>query len=187
MPGRVVWAHEPQAVKWDGSGYWWETEHFDEKVIRSMVNQSVATLANQATAKDGWNALFTAHNRSRGKNGGYAAGEKIAIKANINGSAVNGNDTSGETQMSYTNPVLLKTLLVSLVEEGGVAPSDITVYDVSRLFPDYMVEMCTEGFLPVSYTHLDVYKRQILILMLANTSGYPMTGILKTTGRATNT
>ena len=147
MPGRVVWAHEPQAVKWDGSGYWWETEHFDEKVIRSMVNQSVATLANQATAKDGWNALFTAHNRSRGKNGGYAAGEKIAIKANINGSAVNGNDTSGETQMSYTNPVLLKTLLVSLVEEGGVAPSDITVYDVSRLFPDYMVEKCTEGFL----------------------------------------
>lgn len=24
-------------------------------------------------------------------------------------------------------------------------PSEITVYDVSRLFPDYMVEMCTAG------------------------------------------
>lgn len=147
MPGRVVWAHEPQAVEWDGSGYWWETEHFDEDVIQLMVNQSVATLANQIAVKDGWNALFTAHNQSRGKSGGYAAGEKIAIKANINGSAVNGDDTSGETQMSYTNPVLLKTLLVSLVEEGGVAPSDITIYDVSRLFPDYMVQMCTEGIL----------------------------------------
>ena len=26
-----------------------------------------------------------------------------------------------------------------------MAPSDITVYDVSRLFPDYMVELCTSG------------------------------------------
>ncbi len=55
------------------------------------------------------------------------------------------DDTSGETRMSYTNPVLLKVLLTSLVEDAGVAPSDITVYDVSRLFPDYMVELCTSG------------------------------------------
>ena len=47
--------------------------------------------------------------------------------------------------MSYTNPVLLKALLTSLVEEAGVRPADITVYDVSRLFPDYMVELCTQG------------------------------------------
>lgn len=71
---------------------------------------------------------------------GYTKGEKIAIKVNIIGSAVFDDDTSGATQMSYTNPVLLKTLLISLVKEGGVSPSDITVYDVSRLFPDYMVK-----------------------------------------------
>ena len=47
--------------------------------------------------------------------------------------------------MSYTNPVLLKALLISLVEDAGVAPSDITVYDVSRIFPVYMVDMCTKG------------------------------------------
>lgn len=23
MPGRVVWAHNPAAVEWDGKGYWW--------------------------------------------------------------------------------------------------------------------------------------------------------------------
>ena len=72
-------------------------------------------------------------------------GAKIAIKANINGSAVFDDDTSGKIQMSYTNPVLLKALLISLVKEGGVNPSDITVYDVSHLFPDYMVKMCTDG------------------------------------------
>ena len=141
MPGRVVWAYDPDSVDWDGNGYWWELDHFDESVILNMVNDSVAALSGKETARDGWSALFSYRNGGKG----YQAGEKIAIKANINGSAVYDDDTSGKTKMSYTNPVLLKTLLTSLVEEAGVAPEDITVYDVSRLFPDYMVEMCTKG------------------------------------------
>ncbi|MDE6589884.1 MAG: hypothetical protein K2K53_05990, partial [Oscillospiraceae bacterium] len=145
MPGRVVWAHNPDCVEWDGNGWWWELGHFDAAAIQSMVDDSIVSLAGQETARAGWEALFQAHNQSRGKTGGYAAGEKIAIKANINGSAVMDDDTSGETKMSYTNPVLLKALLTSLVEEARVDPSDITVYDVSRLFPDYMVELCTQG------------------------------------------
>ena len=141
MPGRVVWAHNPDSVAWDGSGYWWETDHFDEVSILQMINESISSLGGKDNAKDGWTALFTAHNGGNG----YRTGEKIAIKANMNGSAVFDNDTSGETNMSYTNSVLLKTLLISLVEEAGVSPECITVYDVSRLFPDYMVELCTEG------------------------------------------
>lgn len=148
MPGRVVWVYDTDSVLWDGDGYWWEPDNFDEKVIQEMVNDSIASLGGEETAKDGWNALFLAHNTAQNKGSiGYTAGEKIVIKANINGSGVFDDDTSGETQMSYTNPVLLKTLLTSLVEEAGVSPSDITVYDVSRLFPDYMVELCTEGIL----------------------------------------
>ena len=145
MPGRVVWAHDPSCVEWDGSGYWWELSNFDEAAIQDMVNDSITSLGGQKTAQEGWDALFRANRESRGKQNGYTAGEKIAIKANINGSAVMDDDTSGETKMSYTNPVLLKALLTSLVEEAGVRPADITVYDVSRLFPDYMVELCTQG------------------------------------------
>ncbi len=137
MPGRVVWSHDPLSVEWDGEGYWWQTENFDEAVILRMVNDSVAALSGQADASAGWQALFS----------GYEKGQKIAIKANINGSAVNDDDSSGETRMSYTNPVLLKALLTSLVREAGVAPGDVTVYDVSRIFPDYMADMCTEGIL----------------------------------------
>ncbi len=143
MPGRVVWAYDPDSVDWDGSGFWWEPAHFDEEAILKMVNDSIAALGGKETAREGWAALFAAHNGGPG----YTAGEKIAIKANINGSAVMDDDTSGETKMSYTNPVLLKALLTSLVEEAGAAPEDITVYDVSRLFPDYMVQLCTEGAL----------------------------------------
>ncbi len=144
MPGRVVWSHNPDSVKWDGSGYWWETEHF-EAVLLQMVNESIASLGGKETAPEGWKSLFTASKKSRSMSGGYVEGEKIAIKANINGSGLYDDDASGETQMSYTNPVLLKALLTSLVKEGGVASTDITVYDVSRIFPEYMVEMCTEG------------------------------------------
>ena len=145
MLGRVVWAHDPGCVEWDGNGYWWELSNFDESAIQGMVNNSIASLGGQKTAQEGWDALFRANREGRDKQDGYIAGEKIAIKANINGSAVYDDDTSGETKMSYTNPVLLKALLTSLVEEAGVRPSDITVYDVSRLFPDYMVELCTRG------------------------------------------
>lgn len=145
MPGRVVWSHNPDSVDWNGNGYWWETDHFNEEIILKMVNESIASLAGKSTAKDGWSALFAENKNRHGISGTYVKGEKIAIKANINGSGVFDDDSSGKTQMSYTNPVLLKTLLISLVNEGGVNPSDITVYDVSRIFPDYMIQMCTEG------------------------------------------
>ncbi|MCM1299668.1 MAG: DUF362 domain-containing protein, partial [[Eubacterium] siraeum] len=112
-----------------------------------MVKDGIASLGGKNNATEGWNALFVNRNERNGKSGSYVGGQKIAIKANINGSAVMDDDTSGETKMSYTNPVLLKALLISLVRDAGVAPNDITVYDVSRLFPDYMVELCTEDIL----------------------------------------
>lgn len=145
-PGRVVWNHNPESVSWNGKGYWWETNHFNEKVITKMVRKSIASLGDTKKAKAGWKKLFQAQNRRMGKGSKiYKKGEKIAIKANINGSGVFDDDDSGKTKMSYTNPVLLKALLVSLVKDAGVSPSDITVYDVSRIFPAYMVEMCTGG------------------------------------------
>lgn len=36
MPGRVVWAHDPDCVEWDGNGWWWEVEHFDEALYIRM-------------------------------------------------------------------------------------------------------------------------------------------------------
>ncbi len=147
MPGRVVWAHDPSAAAWDGSGYWWRPGNFDEVRIRAMVDDGVARLAGAETAEEGWRALFAAQRSARGLTGGYSPGQKVAVKANINGSGAFDNDSSGETQLSYTNPVLLRALLSSLIERGGVAPGDIAVYDVSRLFPSYMVDLCTEGAL----------------------------------------
>lgn len=119
MPGRVVWANNPDSVEWNGEGYWWEPENFDEDVILNMVRKSIISLGAAETVTEGWEALFEYNNKTRGKSGGYIAGEKIAIKANMNGSY-----SSGATKDSYTNPVLLKTLLTSLVVDAGV--NDVT-------------------------------------------------------------
>lgn len=148
MPGRVAWVYNPESVSWDGNGWWWLPEHFDEAVMFDMVNKGIASLAGKEDAESGWNALFQTYNKNHGNGeNGYTAGERLVIKANINGSGLFDDDASGETQMSYTNPVLLRTLLLSLTETAGVPAEAITVYDVSRIFPDYMTELCGSGSL----------------------------------------
>lgn len=147
MPGRVVWAYGPETVRWDGQGWWWAPENFDEAGVQAMVGEGIAALAGVQDATSGWKALFEAFSKSHGRTGAYSPGQKVAVKVNINGSGVFGDDDSGETNMDYTNPVVLKCLLRSMVEDAGIAPGDITVYDISRLFPRYMVQMCTEGAL----------------------------------------
>lgn len=147
MPGRVVWAYDPESVRWDGQGWWWTPENFGEAAVQAMVDEGIAALAGAQDAAIGWKALFEAFNKSHGRTGAYSPGQKIAIKVNINGSGVFSDDDSGETNMDYTNPVVLKCLLLSMVGDAGIAPNDITVYDISRLFPRYMVQMCTDGVL----------------------------------------
>lgn len=145
MPGRVAWVRDGAAVTWEGSGYWWERGHSDEDAIRRMVADGVASAGGADDAAAGWRSLFEAHNVRTGREGGYLPGQKIAVKANMNGAGTFGSDE--DSSMSYTTPVLLRALLLSLVEDAGVAPSDITVYDVCRIFPRHMRELCSEGAL----------------------------------------
>ncbi|MCD8338967.1 MAG: DUF362 domain-containing protein, partial [Burkholderiales bacterium] len=137
-PGRVVWAYAPESVHWD-VGNWWEPKNFDQKAVHNMVKNGISNLSGDATAKEGWNALFIANNEARGKGSvGYKPGEKIAVKVNMNGAGwYKVND--GTTRKSFSNPVVVRELILSLVEDGGVRPEDITIYDVSRNIPGYMV------------------------------------------------
>lgn len=50
-PGRVVWSHNSKSVTWNGKGYWWKTEHFNEKVIAKMFQNSIASLGGAKKAK----------------------------------------------------------------------------------------------------------------------------------------
>lgn len=146
MPGRVVWAFEPDCVHWT-EAYWWNTGNFNEQLIQKMVTDGIASLAGKSSAKDGWNEVFMAHNETRGKGRiGYRTGEKIAIKANMNGAGWSGPNDE-HTANSFTNPVALRCLLRSMVEDGGIPASAITVYDASRNIPQYMLDYCSADIL----------------------------------------
>lgn len=156
FPGRVVWRHEPGAVSWDGVDYWWKPENFDAAKIRHMITSGIKRLTGAQNPAEAWAALFEWQNKRSGKSGGYRPGQKIAIKPNMNGAGEYEDDPHGRVASSYGNPVLLQALLASLVEDGGVRPEDITVYDTCRIFPDYMMAMCTEGALKgISFRHRD--------------------------------
>ncbi len=139
-PGRVVWAHDPKAVLWNGKGRWWRPEHFDEAAVRTMFERSLLALSGKASASEAWKALFSAHRRERGLEGSWRPGEKIAVKVNMNGSAAYSNDHRGETDESYGNAVLMRALLASLVEDLGARPGDVTFYDAGRIFPEWLME-----------------------------------------------
>ena len=130
-PGRVTWAHDPAAVKWDGTGSWWTDANNDQSVIDRMVSRSICGLTNEKSDAQAWNSIFHYFNRTHGRgSAGYKAGEKIAIKANLN------NTTDhGTIERLNSSPHMLLSLIRQLTGPGGVAQSAITVFDSSRWIP----------------------------------------------------
>jgi len=142
-PGRVVWVYDPNATSWDGAtGYWSTDDNTDPAVVSNMVSKAVRWLSGESTDADAWDALFKYFNRKHNKgNVGYQAGEKIAIKLNLNQSTAHGDPGN----KSYTAPQLIEALLKQLVNNAAVAPSNITVYDASRYVPDPIYNRCSVG------------------------------------------
>src|SRR5882762_1298146 len=47
VPGRVTWAHDSAAAKWDGTGSWWTDANNDQSAIDRMVARSIRGLTNE--------------------------------------------------------------------------------------------------------------------------------------------
>src|ERR1700680_4458981 len=131
VPGRVTWAHDPAAVTWDGTGSWWTDADNHQSVIDRMVSGSICGLTNQKSDAQAWNSIFQYFNRTHGRGkSGYRAGEKIAIKANLN------NTTDhGTIERLNSSPHLILALVRQLTGPGRVPASSITVFDSSRFIP----------------------------------------------------
>jgi Domain of unknown function (DUF362) len=100
-------------------------------VIDRMVSHSIRGLTNQKSDAQAWSAIFHYFNRTHGRgNAGYKAGEKIAIKANLN------NTTDhGTIDRLNSSPHVLLSLVRQLTGPGKVQQSSITVFDSSRFIP----------------------------------------------------
>jgi hypothetical protein len=147
VPGRVTWAHDPSAVTWDGTGSWWTDAHNDQSTVDRMVSRSIRGLTNQKNDAHAWNSIFQYFNRThrRGK-AGYKAGEKIAIKANLN------NTTDhGTIERLNSSPHLILSLVRHLTGPGRVPESSITVFDSSRWIPGNLYDKIHQEFPGVTF------------------------------------
>ena len=126
FPGRVVWAYDSLATRWDGkNGFFFEPRYNSQDRINNMVDGAICALSGQEKLHKAWDALFVYFNNKKGSGKvGYKKGEKIAIKVNLN--------TSGGTNKVDATPQMVYSVLRSLRDVVGVEESDITIYDVMR-------------------------------------------------------
>jgi len=160
-PGRVVWAHNPEATDWDGpgDGHLWQPEHTDQAVCDAMMSRTLQALTGESADADAWDAIFRYHNKTRGKGDvGYQPGEKIMIKVNFVGfirtvGSVNPETYDLETWRDYmnTSPQMIAALLKQLTEAAGVRESNIAVGDSLAYFANEYYNMLHERFPRAQY------------------------------------
>jgi hypothetical protein len=133
-PGRVTWAHQPKAARWDGkTGNWWDDANIDPAAVDAMLSDSIRALAAEKSDRDAWRALFGYFNETRKSGGpGYKPGDRIAVKLNCN------QDRPGAWRFGsgMPTPQLVYSLVHQLITVAGVPGRDITLYDASRYIGD---------------------------------------------------
>lgn len=136
-PGRVVWIWDPDATESDLKGYWWQKENNNQDVIDEMFSKGVQNLADADNDEEAWDTLFKHFNLEHGSGEiGYQPGEKIALKVNLNNCYQTISYITKDNDRD-ASPNVVKALLRQLVNKAGVAQEDITIYDASRVIPNW--------------------------------------------------
>ena len=138
-PGRVVWAYQPKATKWDGqTGHWWDDANTDGRLIDAMISGTLQTLSGERSDAQAWDSLFKFFNQTRKLgSAGYRPGEKLVLKVNSN------QDRPGAWRFGagMPSPHVLYALVHQLITVAGVRGEDITLYDASRYIGDPIFNM----------------------------------------------
>lgn len=136
-PGRVVWVWNPNATRQDLVGFWWLKANNNQNVIDSMFSKGIQALAGEQSDEASWDVLFSYFNNNHGYGDiGYQPGEKIAIKVNLNNNWVVTSYITSDNERDES-PYVVKALLRQLVNVVGVAQEDITIFDSSRVMPNW--------------------------------------------------
>jgi hypothetical protein len=160
-PGRVVWAHNPNATDWEGpgQGHWWEYNHTKPDVVESMMSGAIRQVSGKANDREAWHTLIQHFNQSHGHgNAGYRRGEKVVIKVNMVG-CLNGTgwvdpqayDLVRDIDYMNASPQMIRALLRQLVYAAGVPQQDISVGDPLALFPNQYHDPLHHEFPNVNY------------------------------------
>jgi len=142
IPGRVSWAHDPDAVSAPVNANWWEDQYNDQEKIDAMIRNIVINVAGKTTEGEAWDSIFKYFNIRKGKgNIGYQPDEKIAIKINLNNTSSQDNNKN-----INASPHMVFAVLKSLIYQGGILEANITVGDPSRYVPDAMYNKIHDAF-----------------------------------------
>jgi hypothetical protein len=162
-PGRVAWAHDPNAALWQGpgQGHWWESDQTNQTVVDKMMSGAIQRLGGRTSDGKAWDALIKHFNQAHGNgNVGYKKGEKITIKVNLVGCITGFNEDAVDSKsydltrsLDYMNasPQMILALLHQLVHEAGARPQDISVGDPLCLFPNQFYGPLHREFPDVHY------------------------------------
>jgi hypothetical protein len=140
---RVVHTHSPVATYWDYAAGWYG-DYVNQAMVNAMTDRGVMALTDTTTLADAWGALLPA----------YTAGQKVAIKINLNNAAC---DSSGNVIDALPQPVISVIRGLRII---GVAESDICVYDVTNgwhagAMPDRLVNKIAALYPAVLYDAYD--------------------------------
>ncbi len=146
-PGRVTWAHDPSATRWDGeresrTSQWWMDSSTDQAKVDAMLSACLRKLTGAATDAESWHALFGYYNeKARGlRNRNYQPGEIVAVKVNLNNSSV-----AGPGNIVNVSPQLALAMVRQLIRQSNVRPADIVVYDARRnIYPAMLSKIWSE-------------------------------------------
>jgi hypothetical protein len=156
FPGRVAWVHAPDATNEscenvDGD-YWSDDSNTNQEVVDQMVSEALKSISGATSDAFAWDAIFKYHNKSRNKGEvGYATGEKIVIKLNLNTASRDEGPTRPDYRTVDTSPQLLYSVLNQLINVVGVEPSDISVGDPGRTLDNIFWDKCQAEFSEVHY------------------------------------
>ncbi|MFT3866935.1 MAG: DUF362 domain-containing protein [Nibricoccus sp.] len=133
-PGRVVWTRDPPATKWAGrwklkEDQWWLDANTDQVRVSAMLSKALQQLTGTTADSAAWEALLRSYNqRVRGLKQGYAPGETIAVKVNLN----NSEGAIEEDNKIDTAPQTVLAMVRQLVNEAHFPQEAIIVYDARR-------------------------------------------------------
>ncbi|HSO87810.1 MAG TPA: DUF362 domain-containing protein [Draconibacterium sp.] len=155
FPGRVVWVHDENATNEyyvptkNSTDFWYDDINVDEEVVKEMLSGAIMKYAGTENIQDAWDAIFKSYNNTHGRgNVGYKTGEKIAFKINLTNQSCSPSERPLRMDVA---PQLLNAILHELVDNVGVAESDIFMGDPYREFRREYREMVKSKYPNVKY------------------------------------
>lgn len=151
IPGRVIWAHNPNATDENWStkspGNYITNNYTNIDTVERMVNESILKLTETSSIKEAWDSMFVYFNKQHGKGAiSYTEGEHIFIKCNFVTAF-----TQTKSGPTWTSPQILRAIFRHLVNNMSIPQENIAFGDPMCCVTDAYWDILHTEFPNVKY------------------------------------